>query len=161
MIHIRRAGPLDAPMLAELLNAIVEKGGTTAITTPVSRTIITEWMARNIAKSAWHLAEDDSGQILGFQWIEPKENLPQNTADIATFTRIGQTGLGVGSALFNQTCRAARDLGYRWINASIRTDNTGGLAYYQSRGFENHSRSENIHLANGMVTSKINKRFRL
>ena len=63
-----------------------------------------------------------------------------DAAEIATFTKIGKTGLGIGSALFRATEKAARGLGYTWINANIRADNAGGLAYYQSRGFEDYGR---------------------
>lgn len=136
MLHIRRATPLDARAMAALLNAIIEKGGTTAISEPVSGEILSDWMARDSDRGAWHLAEDDTGDLLGFQWIGPRDGLPQDACDIATFVRLGQTGLGVDSALFDVTATAARALGYAWINASIRADNAGGLAYYRSRGFE-------------------------
>ena len=97
--------------MADLLNAIIRKGGTTAHTTPVSRDTILEWMDCNPQRSAWHVAEDDTGNILGFQFLEPHPDLPPEACDIASFVRLGQTGLGVGSKLFDASRKAAKALG--------------------------------------------------
>jgi L-amino acid N-acyltransferase YncA len=161
MLHIRPATPLDARAMAALLNAIIEKGGTTAMSTPVSGEILIDWMANDGDRGAWHLAEDDTGALLGFQWIGPRDGLPPQACDIATFVALGQTGLGVGSALFTHTARAARALGYTWINAKIRADNDGGLAYYQSRGFEDWQRVANEPLADGTRVDRVFKRYDL
>lgn len=161
MITIRRAGKLDARQMAELLDAIIEKGGTTAHTSRVSRDTILEWMQRAPTQSAWHVAEDVSGEILGFQFIEPYPDLPPDACDIASFVRLGKTGLGVGSKLFEASRKAAKVLGYLWINATIRADNTGGLAYYQSRGFETYAHHSAQRLANGELVDKVSKRYDL
>lgn len=161
MIKIRRAGDLDAREMAELLEAIIRKGGTTAHQGPVSRDTILRWMKRDPDRSAWHVAEDDSGRILGFQFVEPHTELPADACDIASFVRVGQTGLGVGSKLFEASRRAAKELGYRWINATIRADNLGGLAYYQSRGFDVYAHNPDQSLDNGILVDKISKRYDL
>ena len=161
MITVRRAGVLDARQMAELLNAIIRKGGTTAHTTSVSRDTILEWMDRDPQGSAWHVAEDDTGNILGFQFLEPHPDLPVEACDIASFVRLGQTGLGVGAKLFDASRKAAKALGYAWINATIRADNSGGLAYYQSRGFEDYAHHTKERLANGAVIDKVSKRYDL
>lgn len=161
MIHIRPAGTLDAGPMAELLNAIIARGDTTAMTEPVTRDNVADWMATAPERSAWHLAEDPGGQVMGFQWIAPHPGLPPEACDIATFVRIGQTGLGIGSRLFEASQRAARNLGYAWINAAIRADNAGGLAYYQSRGFEDYARLTDQPLGDGRLVDKILKRYDL
>lgn len=161
MIHIRHASPLDTRAMADLLNAIIERGGTTAMTEPVSPEILSDWIGNDGARGAWHVAEDDSGALLGFQWIGPHPDLPPEACDIATFTRIGQTRLGIGARLFEATKHAARDLGYAWINAAIRADNTGGLAYYQSRGFEPWHRREAAVPADGHHVDQILMRCNL
>ena len=158
-MSVIRAGRLHCRAMAEILNAIIARSGTTALAAPVDAKDIADWMA--YARSAWHVAEDDKGLVLGFQWIAPAEYLPPQAAEIATFSRIGHTGLGIGSALFRATERAARDLGYAWINANIRADNTGGLTYYQSRGFEDYGRIEGYRMANGQVVDKVLKRYDL
>lgn len=161
MIHIRRAGALDCGPLADLLNAIIARGGTTAMTHPVSRDDLAVWMSTAPDRSAWHLAEDAGGTALGFQWIAPHEALPSQACDIATFVAIGRTQLGIGSTLFAATRAAAQDLGYAWINATIRADNAGGLAYYQSRGFEPYARQSATRLEDGTLTDRISMRFDL
>ncbi|WP_306153210.1 GNAT family N-acetyltransferase [Roseovarius sp. MMSF_3281] len=161
MIHIRQAGAMDARQMAELLNAIIRKGGTTALTHEVTREAIAKRIEQAPANALWHLAEDEAGHLLGFQYANPHPDLPPEACDIATFVKLGTTGLGIGSKLFETTKAAARALGYRWINATIRADNAGGLAYYQSRGFEDYARQPNQALADGQVVDKISKRFDL
>jgi L-amino acid N-acyltransferase YncA len=161
MIHIRDAGTLDAAEMAELLNAIIAIGGTTAHTIPVSRDDMLSFLQSYPGRSSWKIAEDDRGALLGFQLIEPHEKLPPEAFDIGTFTRPGRTQMGIGSALFEQTCHAATALGYQWINATIRADNAGGLAYYQSRGFEDYKHDRNVTLDDGTIVDKISKRYDL
>lgn len=161
MIRILAAGALHAGEMAELLNEVIAAGGTTALGTPVTPREIASWMARDPARSAWRVAENADGRVMGFQWIEPADYLPDEAAEIATFARVGQTGLGIGSKLFAATEVAARRLGYRWINANIRADNTGGLAYYQSRGFEDYGRKTGVRMDNGQIVDKVLKRYDL
>ena len=161
MIHVRRAGVLDAGAMAELLNAIIAQGGTTAMTEPVTRDALAARIAAHPDRSAWHLAEDDAGAVLGFQYIVPNDRLPPEACDIATFVQIGRTQLGIGSALFAATVAAARAMGYAWINATIRADNTGGLAYYRSRGFEDYAIARDLPLATGQRVDRISRRYDL
>lgn len=161
MMTVRKAGLLDARPMADLLNAIIERGGTTALTAPLTSADMQAWMMRYPEQSAWTLAEDERGQVVGFQFIEPADYLPEAAAEIATFTKVGSAQMGIGSALFNATKKAAVDLGYEWINANIRADNFGGLAYYQSRGFEDYAEKQNVSIGDGQLVTKKLKRFNL
>jgi len=160
MIKTRRAAVTDTAEMAALLNEIIESGGTTALVKPVTGQDLAEKMSDGGDLAVWHAAFDGDA-LVGFQWIGPHANLPTEAADIATFVKQGQTGLGIGSALFNATSKAAKKLGYVWINATIRADNEGGLTYYQSRGFRDWAFDEGVSLANGMVVDKISKRYDL
>lgn len=160
-IAVRPASRLDSRQMADLLNAISCAGGTTALVRAVTEDDIADWMAAAPAKSAWHVAATETEGVVGFQWIEPSDHLPEEAAEIATFVRIGQSGLGIGSALFRATETAARRLGYAWINANIRADNEGGLIYYQSRGFREYDRWDNCRLESGEVVVKVLKRYDL
>ena len=155
---VRPAHELDAAGMARLLNQIIATGGTTAMTEPVAPEELLAWTTADHA--AWHVAEID-GEIVGFQWIEPWEELPPEAANIATFVQEGRTGLGIGSALFKATETAARDMGFLWINANIRADNESGLTYYQSRGFRDWHRVTGVQLADGLVVDKVWKRYDL
>ena len=159
MITVRRANPLDAPPMAELLNRIVEAGGTTARTEPITGRDMGQMMEASPGRSVWHVALNGDGALRGFQYIKPHPDLPPEACDIATFVQVGSTGLGIGSALFKATAKAAKALGYVWINANIRADNEGGLIYYQSRGFRDYARLGDVPLASGQRVDKILKRY--
>jgi len=161
MIHIRPAMALDAGSMARLLNAIIDQGGSTSITDRVSSNDLADWMAANDGRAAWHVAVNDSEEVVGFQWIESADYLPPQAAEIATFVRIGQTGLGIGSRLFDATKAAARTIGYKWINANIRSDNVGGLVYYQSRGFQDYGKIDDYEMSDGHIVDKVLKRYDL
>ncbi len=157
---IRRAGTLDASNMATLLSEIIEIGGTTALTGAVSGVDVQGWID-NSRRAAWHIAETDDGELVGFQWIEEVSTLPPEAAEIATFVKVGQTGLGIGSKLFAATKAAAEELGYEWIRANIRADNEGGLTYYQSRGFEDYGRIDGYRMGDGQIVDKVLKRYNL
>jgi L-amino acid N-acyltransferase YncA len=159
MITVRKAIGLDASSMARLLNDIIDEGGTTAMTRQITGKDIQDWMSHDPLRSAWHVALDSAEEVQGFQWIEPRAGLPNEACDIATFVKIGKTGLGIGSALFDATQQAAAALGYEWINANIRADNEGGLIYYQSRGFRDYGRIESHALESGQLVDKVLKRY--
>jgi L-amino acid N-acyltransferase YncA len=159
MITVRRTTPLDAPPMADLLNEIVAEGGTTARTQPVTSRDMGRMMGTAPDRSVWHVALNTDGALRGFQYIEPAIHLPPEACSIATFVQLGRTGLGIGSALFTATAKAAKALGYVWIDADIRADNEGGLIYYQSRGFRDYGRREGIALSSGQRVDKILKRY--
>ncbi len=161
MIHIRPAGATDTRQMTELLNAIIAKGGTTAHTRPFGPDMLEAEMRLYTGRTAWILAEDDMGEILGFQNIMPHKNLPEDAADIATFVKLGLTGHGIGSKLFERTKTEARKLGFSWLNATIRADNESGLTYYQSRGFEDYKRIPNTQLTDGTIVDRVCKRYDL
>ncbi len=162
MINVRPAIRLDAPSMAKLLNKIIIDGGTTALTKTVTGEDLLERMSANDGRTAWHVAVNADEAVVGFQWIAPGGSyLPPQAAEIATFVEVGQTGLGIGSKLFDATKAAAKSLGYGWINANIRADNEGGLIYYQSRGFVDYGRIEDYKMENGQTVDKVLKRYDL
>ncbi|MEM8788682.1 MAG: GNAT family N-acetyltransferase [Pseudomonadota bacterium] len=156
-VEVRAACAADTPAMAALLNQIIAIGGTTALQTPVTA----DWFVERLAvpRSCWHVAVAED--LLGFQWAAPNPKLPPDIADIATFVRVGLTGRGVGSALFRATETCVRARGYGAINATIRGDNTGGLAYYSGRGFRDHDVTPAVPLADGTPVDRVHKRFAL
>ena len=161
MIHVRPAGPADARAIAELVQRLIETGAATALVGPITRATVRAWMATTPDISAWRLAEGADGDLLGVQWVAPHPALPAKACDIATFTAPGRHRIGVGSRLFDSTRAAAAALGYRWINATIRSDNAGALAYYQSRGFEPYARERDRQRAPGRDRDRISHRHDL
>jgi L-amino acid N-acyltransferase YncA len=159
-LTIRPPVAFDTGPMARLLSDIIRAGGTTAMITPVSAQDMATMIAKDADRSGWFVAEIE-GEIAGFQHISPYPGLPPEACDIATFVGQGRQQLGVGSALFTATAQAARDLGYDWICACIRTDNAGGRAYYQSRGFRDYQLLEDVTLANGQRVNQMLTRFDL
>lgn len=158
---VRPATGADADAMAEILNALIEAGGTTALQTQRTAADMAAWMTAHAGRNAWHVAVDEAGLVLGFQLAEPHDDLPQDAIDIASFARVGQGGRGVGAALFAATQAACRAMGYRWINASIRSDNHSGLTYYGRMGFVDWQVDPNATLTDGTITGKTHKRFDL
>ncbi len=160
-IAIRAFVHNDLPQMTELLNEIIEIGGTTAYLSPLTESDLESWTKRKVAHARWNVAQDDTGRIVGFQWAESHPNLPPEAASIATFVRVGVVGAGIGSKLFAKTSEQMKELGFEWINASIRSDNDSGLRYYSKMGFRDWKVEPDAKLSDGRVTGKNHKRFNL
>ncbi|MEO0342578.1 MAG: GNAT family N-acetyltransferase [Pseudomonadota bacterium] len=161
MLEIRPTEPHDTSEMASILNALIADGSTTALSVPVSVTDMQNRIDHGGPKAIWHVAITETDELVGFQWVEPHKRLHPEVGDIATFARMGRTGLGVGSALFDATKHKSQSLGYEWINASIRADNPSGLRFYASRGFYDYSDIKDFRLDDGRIVDKVLKRFDL
>ena len=126
-IAVRPARRFDAGAMASLLTALPGRTGP-----PVDPAALRDWIDGG---DIWHVAERGA-DLRGFQWIGPRSHLPPDTCEIATFMARGETGIAVGSALFEATRRAARARGVVRIVAIHARNNDGARAYYGSRGFE-------------------------
>lgn len=160
MLTIRPVTPDDAAELANLLNAIIARGGTTAFETPFTPDALAQAHLLGPTVHCCFVAEAH-GRLAGFQTLGTHSLLPADIGDIATFTRVGGTQGGVGTALFAATCERARALGLAAINATIRADNTGGLIFYSRMGFVDHDVEPAVPLKDGTPVDRISKRFAL
>jgi L-amino acid N-acyltransferase YncA len=157
----RRATPEDAEAVAALINEIIRIGGTTAYETPFDRDSADHEFISGAHVVSCVLAESD-GELLGFQILfgsTEDELQPEGWVAVGTYARVGQTRGGVGSALFEETKKAARAAGVRTIDATIRADNTGGLAFYTRMGFVDYDRRVGVPLKNGTPVDRVRKRF--
>jgi len=161
-IFVRAAEHRDAPELAELLNAIIARGGTTALEDPYPADDLARAYLVGPAVICCFVAVDvASGTLLGFQTLGRDPALPGGWGDIGTFVRVGGTQRGVGTALFAATCEEARRQGLAGINATIRADNVGGLAFYTRMGFVDHTVARGVPLKDGTPVDRVSKRFQL
>lgn len=149
----------DAAALAELLNAVIAAGGTTALEESFTAERLAETYLAGATVHCCFVAEDEHGTLLGFQTLGRYPGLPEDVGDIATFARLGGTQRGVGSALFAATAKRAAELGLSAINATIRGDNTGGLAFYTKQGFADHDVTRGVPLKDGTPVDRVHKRF--
>ncbi len=155
----------DAQAMCDVLNPIILDGSTTAHRTlfDAQRMRDTHIDAPLLVRTTVALRGD---QLMGFQlleWTDPNydgpEALPEGWAVIATFVRDGSQGLGIGQHLWRETLLAAKSAGVVSIDASIRTDNTPGLAYYSGLGFRDYSSIDGMVLSDGTKVDKTRKRF--
>ncbi len=131
----------DAEAMCQLLNAIILEGGTTAHGEPFSEEkMIEAYIEAKLGIACTVAAEGDS--ILGFQsleWCDPNwtgdHALPSDWTVIATYVAQAAHGRGIGRLLFAETIKAAEAANVKTIDATIRHENAGGLAYYSRMGF--------------------------
>ena len=160
-LAIRPAVEADTEGMRMLLNEIIRVGGTTAITNELSPDEMRQWFISGEKVVSCFVAVDSDGTIVGFQSLSTYGSLPAGWVDIATFASRSRHKSGVGSALFARTREAASKLGFAAINASIRVENTGGLAYYSRMGFETYLNEVGDPQAQGRVFNRVHKRFDL
>lgn len=151
----------DAPALAALLNAIIRAGGTTALEREYTPEALDAVYLTGPAVHCCHVAEDAVGELVAFQTLGRYPGLPDDIGDIGTFARIDRKQRGAGTALFAVTRARARELGLGAINATIRADNAGGLAFYTRQGFVDHGVTAAVPLADGTPVDRVHKRFSL
>ncbi|APG89579.1 GNAT family N-acetyltransferase [Sinorhizobium americanum] len=160
-IAIRPARTDDVSALCAFLNEIIRIGGTTAHETPFTdETFVSHFLAGPGFVSCF-VAEDGSGQPCAFQGLERAHGLPEGWADIGTFARPHAKLPGAGTALFAAPKAHARDAGFEAINATIRADNIGGLAYYSKMGFVDYKVDKAVPLKDGRAVDRISKRYLL
>lgn len=161
-VEIREAMRGDAPELAELLNAIIVQGGTTALETPYTpERLADRYLVGPTVLCCFVAVDRETGRLEGFQTLGREEGLPDDIGDIGTFARIDGKQRGVGTALFAATRERARALGLSAINATIRADNAGGLTFYGKQGFVDHSVTPAVPLKDGRLVDRVNKRYGL
>lgn len=152
----------DAPELADLLNAIIAKGGTTALEDPMTpEELERAYLTGPDVHCCFVAVDSTTRRIEGFQTLGRQPSLPDDIGDIGTFARVDGSQRGVGTALFAATRARARALGLAAINATIRADNVGGLSFYSKQGFVDHGVVEGVPLKAGTRIDRIVKRFTL
>ena len=164
---LRPATEADALAMADLLNRIIEAGGTTAHQSRFDDArMLSHYIAPPLAISCFVAELKD--EVIGFQALERADpdwqgegKLPDDWAVIATFVGEGHRGLGVGRGLFAFTLEAARAAEVVAIDATIRADNALGLAYYAQMGFADHALIKDVPLRDGTKIDRVQKVFTL
>ena len=158
-MEIRPVQDEDAPVLADLLNEIIARGGTTALEAPFTPEALAEAMLTGPGVICCFVAQDGESGLGGFQSLLRFAGLPDGVGDIATFSRVGWVQKGTGSRLFAVTRQTATEKGLVAINATIRADNVGGLAFYSRLGFRDHGISRAMPLRDGTSGDRVSKRY--
>jgi pyrroline-5-carboxylate reductase len=160
-LEVRPVAASDAPELTGLLNALIARGGTTALQEPFTPQRLAETYLTGPEVVSCVVAVEADGRLAGFQTLIRVGHLPQGWGDIGTFARVGASQKGVGGALFAATRERAAAGGLTALNATIRADNTGGLAYYARMGFEDYAVDRAVPLRDGSPVDRIHRRYTL
>jgi len=162
LFRIRPGRSDDAPPLTRLLNEIIAAGGTTAMEEALTEDGFAAYFLTGPDVLCCHVAElNATGEPVGFQAVCHYPDLPAGWGDIATFARRAPKLPGIGTALFPRTVAAAGSRSLIAINAAIRADNTGGLAYYDKMGFRTYRTLAAVPLRDGTPVDRILKRYDL
>ena len=154
--------PEHALSLADLINAIIERGGTTAFERPFTvDELASAYLTGGEVHCCFVAVDSASRAVAGFQTLVRTPALSAGIGDIGTFARVDNAQRGIGSALFAATQARAQQLGLAAINATIRADNAGGLVFYSRLGFVDHSVTRAVPLLDGTPMDRVNKRFAL
>jgi L-amino acid N-acyltransferase YncA len=159
MLTIRPAIPADAAELADLINEIIQIGGTTAWETEFTPDSFAEHFIAGEGCLTCFVAQAD--RLYGFQALGRNKELSADWGDIGSFARIQPKMPGVGAALFVATKAKARELGLVAINAQIRADNKPGLGFYSKMGFVDYGVKKALPLKDGTKIDRILKRYDL
>ncbi len=164
-VRVRPATERDAPALADIINRIIAAGGTTAHVTLFSPERMQRHYIDPERKISCMVAQASDGAVLGFQslvWPDDEgAQFPDGWAIIASFVDPDGAGRGVGRSLFAATVAAARAAGVNTIDATIRADNAGGLAFYGRLGFTDYDVIAAVPLRDGTLVDRVRKRIDL
>lgn len=144
----------DLEPLRAILNAIIAAGGTTAYEDPFSPEAFRAYALDGPAVAITHTVRQGDRPI-GFQTLARDPRLPGDWLSIASFTRRTPPVPGAGRTLFAATAAWARARGVAAIDATIRADNAGGLAFYRSLGFTDYHRHPAVPLKDGTPVDRI------
>lgn len=153
-LRVRPYAPGDEAALADILNAIIAAGGTTAYETPFTPETLRTRHLDGPSVLCCHVALAE-GVPVGFQVLNTYPSLPEGWGDIASFTRRAPPVPGAGRALFAATRARARALGLVALNATIRADNVPGLGYYAKMGFVDYAVIPAVPLGDGTPVDRI------
>lgn len=157
-ITVRKATPADAAGIVAVFNPIIADGRFTAFDRPFTVEEERAFIAGLPARAFIHLAEDETGRIVGFQSVTPLDPAMgafDHVATIGTYVAMDVQRQGIGAALFAASFAAARALGYEKIFTFVRADNAAGLAAYSKQGFTEIGRARRQVKINGVYIDEV------
>jgi ribosomal protein S18 acetylase RimI-like enzyme len=143
-MRIRRAVLEDAVVMSQMLQKLVAAGKRTARADP---DFVREHYIGHPSGIRCSLAEDDGGNLLGFQsLIRAADGNPYGTpigwGIIGTHVDPDAARTGVGRRLFEVTQEEAIEAGLEKIEAFIGHGNDTAQAYYERMGFKTYRTTE-------------------
>jgi len=137
---IRKVREEDAEAIIELLNPIILAGKYTAMDEPFSVDDQLDFIRGFPERGIYHAAvSNDDQKILGVQDVMPisaGSNVFKHVGEISTFVSLTAHGNGIGRSLGEATFKAAKELAFLKISATVRADNPQAVSFYLSQGFK-------------------------
>lgn len=132
---VRGARPADAPAIAAIYDAAVDRGGMTLDTHPITATLYAEQMA---ASDHLLLVVEVAGRVRAWGRLVPwsAKHGYRSSAEASVFVALDAVRQGHGLRLLNALVEAAPGLGYHHIVGRVWTENTSSLAICLEAGFE-------------------------
>jgi L-amino acid N-acyltransferase YncA len=137
-LRVREAREEDAEQIAAVLNPLIRAGTYTVIDEPIPVEEQREFIRTFPERGVFHVAVcDRSRQVLGLQDVVPlaESRALRHVGEISTFVAPTSHGSGIGKTLSRATFRAAAEVGFTKLMATIRADNPRAIAFYLSQGF--------------------------
>lgn len=136
-ISVRSAGPDDVPAICAIVNHYIEHDTSNLRTQPQTED---EW-ARELAEFGrrfpWIVA-CEGPIVVGVAYAKPWN--PRGayawTAESTVYIADGQTGKGVGSALYDRLLKLLEQMGFRSVMAGLTSPNPGSEALHDAFGYE-------------------------
>ncbi len=155
-IHLRRAGPADAPDFARLMAEPGVYANLMQLPWPTEAL----WRARlekPPGPDHLHLVAERGGQVVGSAGLHPAEALRRrHTAHLGISVATEAQGQGVGRALMQGLC----DYADRWgqllrLELQVYADNARAIALYQRFGFRLEGRHVAYALRDGVYVDSL------
>ncbi|KAA3604315.1 MAG: GNAT family N-acetyltransferase [Calditrichaeota bacterium] len=135
-IEIRKVKIKDAQGILDVLNPIIKTQNFSSMKEENTLADQTNFIQNLPSNAIYNLAFDlENLEIVGIQDILPQSKNFNGTGEISTFVNLNYHRQGIGERLMKATLREAKDLGYKKIQAIIRTDNRIAISFYKKNGF--------------------------
>ncbi len=137
-VTIRLARHADAEAIRVIYNREVTESTNTFDLVPRSLGEQEQWLARHAGVHPALVAEDDSGQVVGFGSLGPYRNRPAyaTTVEDSVFVRPDRQRQGIGRAVLAELVRLATTHGFHAVIGRIVDGNQASVALHRACGFE-------------------------
>ena len=139
-LHIRKATPLDAAGIVNVLEAVARERLHSAIDKVWTVEQEAGYLASLSQRETFHVAIEGARGIVGFQSLDLWSSVLPSMAhvgQVGTFLLPDWRGHGVGRQLWNATeSFARREGGYRKLTIQVRATNIVAQSFYGGLGFK-------------------------
>ncbi len=157
-VHVRKASPPDAGGIVRVLKAVAAERIHSAIDKVWTVEQETRYLESLSPRETFHVAVDESGEIVGFQSLDLWSSLLPSMAHVGqagTFLLPDWRGQGVGRRLWQATEAFAKESGYRKIAIQVRATNAAAQGFYRSLGFNECGRLTRQVIVDGVEDDEV------